>query len=115
MAHPVVYDVIVRSEIEAKDKDHAVNWLVQSLREGHIKKVDFEVIRDDNAFPPKDFQSRETNGFVVLSSRRRHALFDEISAALAAAKSGDSAKGEALLESLREEFAYLNLGSETLL
>jgi hypothetical protein len=110
LKHPIVYDVVVRQEIEARDEKHAIEWLAESLRAGRVRDMGFEVIRDDNAFPPKDISSREKNGFVVLSSERRYRLFDEISAALEAAKSGDTSKGSALLKDLQSEFDYLNGG-----
>ncbi|KQY15721.1 hypothetical protein ASD28_22920 [Massilia sp. Root133] len=111
MKFPVVYDVLMRVEIEARDTAEALSIIADDISELGIKKAvksGFEIIRDDNAHPPKDMHSRNVNGFAVFTSAQKHELVARIAIALEAAGQGDRAPGVQLLESLKAQFAYLD-------
>ncbi|MQA40562.1 hypothetical protein [Rugamonas aquatica] len=71
-------------------------------------KSAFEVILDDNAFPPKDVHTRHVNGSAVFTSMQKLDLLAKIAAALEAAGRGDTAPGDGLLNDLARQFAYLD-------
>lgn len=110
MRFPVVYDVLMRVEVEAEDTAEALTIIADDISALGIKstvKSAFEIIRDDNAYPPKDLHSRSVNGFAVFTSAQKHDLVAKIEVALEAAGQGDMAPGRLLLESLEAQFAYL--------
>jgi hypothetical protein len=110
MRFPVVYDVLMRVEIEAKDEQQALQTIAEDIAQlgiGTAVKAAFEVIRDDNAFPPKDVHSRHTNGFAVFTGEQKLDLIAKVAAALDAAARGNKSPGEALLATLNEKLGYL--------
>lgn len=110
MAIPIVYDVLIRQEVEATNPAEAIAFITEELKEKVTGGLHFgfEVIRDDNKFPPKDYGSRATNGFAVFTSEQKHELLDKLKDALEAAGTGDSALGEELLNTLRRKFDYMS-------
>jgi hypothetical protein len=111
MAFPLVYDALLRIEIEGRDTTQACRNIEHLISNHGLEKAlhcSFEVIRDDDSFPPKDVHSRHVNGFAVFTSTQKLDLVTKIAAALAAASRGDSKPGMELVDSLTEQFAYLN-------
>jgi len=111
MTFPVVYDVLMRVEIEARDKAAALKAIAEDISALGIEEVvetAFEIIRDDNANPPKDVHSRHVNGFAIFSSTQKLDLVTKIAAALDAASRGDRGPGDMLLNNLAKQFAYLD-------
>lgn len=111
MNFPIVYDVLMRVEIEAKDTAEALSIIADDISELGIKKAvksGFEIIRDDNAHPPKDMHSRKVNGFAIFTSAQKRDLVRQIESALEAAGRGDREPGVQLVESLTTQFAYLD-------
>lgn len=110
MTFPVVYDVLMRVEIEAKDTADASKTIAGDISVLGIEKAvktAYEIIRDDNANPPKDLHSRHVNGFAIFTSTQKLDLLTKIAAALEAAGRGNRAPGDELLKSLAKQFAYL--------
>lgn len=109
MAVPIVYDVLIRQQVEANNPAEAIQFIAEELKEKVTGGLHFgfEVIRDDNKFPPKDYSSRETNGFAVFTSEQKHELLAKLEGALEAAGKGNPAPGEALLNTLHRKFDYL--------
>ena len=57
MTFPVVYDVLMRVEIEARSTAEALKIIagdISKLGMEKAVKAGFEIIRDDNENPPKD-------------------------------------------------------------
>ncbi len=110
MRFPVVYDVLMRTEIEATSSIEASATIALHIKNFGIEKAvisSYEIIRDDNAFPPKDVYSRHTNGFAIFTSSQKLELLTMIASALEASGRGDSVPGRELLNSLSSQFAYL--------
>ena len=111
MAFPLVYDALLRIEVEAVDTTQAcrtIEHLISNLGLEKAVNCSFEVIRDDDSFPPKDVHSRHVNGFAVFTSVQKLDLVTKIADALSAASRGDSEPGTELLDTLTKQFAYLN-------
>lgn len=109
MTYPIVYDVLIRQEIEARNPEEALKEIGEILTSGVTSELHsaFEIIRDDNKFPPKDIFSREENGFAVFTAKQKHQLLAKLKDALDAAGKGNPAPGEQLLNSLTLKFDYL--------
>lgn len=110
MPYPIVYDVLLRTEVAAKNEQAALASIADQIATLGFQGIEsgFEVIRDDNLFPGgKDNRSRHENGFVILSSKAKKELLLNIANALHAAQNGDSAIGEKLLSTLNRQFEYL--------
>lgn len=111
MNMPIVYDVLLRTEIEARDEADALKKIKSDVEAFGIEKAllsKFEVIRDDNSSKfGKDNLSRHTNGFVVFNAEQKHALLKEIARSLDAAMDGDGSPGNALINALTTQFEYL--------
>ncbi|ATQ78294.1 hypothetical protein CR152_30125 [Massilia violaceinigra] len=111
MRFPVVYDILLRAEVEAPNKDEAIGFIIDALTraksvpEGFYSA--FETIRDDNLKGTKDDDSRETNGFVVFTSAQKHRLLARIANVVEAAAQGDRKPGHELIATLMNEFEYL--------
>jgi hypothetical protein len=59
----------MRTEIEARNVDEACTMIADDIARIGIREsvnLAYEVIRDDNVYPPKDVHSRHTNGFAIL-------------------------------------------------
>lgn len=111
MTFPIVYDVLMRIEIEARDTAEALKIIAEDISEFGIEKAvksGFEIIRDDNENPPKDVHSRHVNGFAIFTSTQKLDLVTKIAAALEAAGRGSRAPGDELLKNLARQFAYLD-------
>lgn len=115
MTRPIVYDVLIRREVPARNQKEALQEIGKALTSGATRDLyaAFEVIRDDNAFPPKDDFSRQHNGFAVFTAEQKHQLVAKLKDALDAAGKGDPAPGEQLLRALTVQLDYL--GNNTLL
>lgn len=111
MSFPIVFDVLMRTEIEARDIAEASKMIADDIAELGLQEsvnLAFEIIRDDNAHPPKDVDSRHTNGFAIFTSAQKLDLVTKIAAALDAAEKGNRTPGNELLENLAKQFAYLD-------
>lgn len=111
MSFPIVYDVLMRTEVEARSPADAASMVAGDIAEFGIEtavSLGLEVIRDDNVNPPKDIHSRHINGFAVFTSSQKLELITKIAAALDAAARGNKAPGDALLAQLANQFVYLN-------
>lgn len=111
MSSPIVFDVLMRTEIEARDIAEAFKMIAEDIADLGIEKsvsLAYEIIRDDNAYPPKDVDSRHTNGFAVFTSEQKLDLVTKVSAALDAALKGDREPGDNLVQALTKQFVYLN-------
>ena len=109
---PIVYDVLLRLEIEAHDEGAALRIIEADVAEFGIKRATiqskFEIIRDDSSsISGKDNLSRHTNGFVIFNGEQKHALLAKIARAIEAALDGDASEGNALVNELTEQFKYL--------
>lgn len=109
---PIVYDVLLRLEIEAKDEVDALKIIEAEVAEigidGAAIHSKFEIIRDDSSSVfGKDYLSRHANGFVVFNAKQKQALLTKIGGALEAALNGDASQGNALMNELAEQFKYL--------
>lgn len=107
----VVYDVLLRTEVRARDEEAALTQVASYIREFGVNTAalqpGLEVIRNDALNPgARDDQSRQHNGFVVLDSNEKHGLLRGLQAALEAAGAGDAATGQALLAELEARFRY---------
>jgi hypothetical protein len=116
MSAPIVYDLLLRTEVRATDEDAALAQAAGYIRQFGVDRLawqaGFEVIRNDAlADGARDDRSRASNGFVVLDSREKHELVRRFAAALDAACQGDRADGEALLAELAERFRYACRGA----
>jgi hypothetical protein len=112
MTLPIVYDVLIRSEVQAQSELEAVKQIAEEIHLSgivpHGIHTAFEVIRDDSlSTTGKDDFSRHVNGFVVFSSEQRNRLIDAIARAVDAAEKGDRSVASELLTKLDKEFDYL--------
>lgn len=111
MAFPVVYDVLMRVEIEARDPAEALKTIAEDISIYGIEKAvksAYEIIRDDDSFPPKDNHSRHVNGFAIFTGTQKLDLLAKIADALESASKGNKAPGDALLAALTKELGYLD-------
>jgi len=109
MTYPIVYDVLIRQEVEARNPKEALRDITETLVSGATSGLHsaFEVIRDDNKHPPKDYISRQSNGFAVFTSVQKQQLLGALKDALDAASKGNPAPGEQLLATLHRQFDYM--------
>lgn len=92
MNFPVVYDVLMRVEIEARNPGDAADTVANQIAQLGIHNAvswAYEIIRDDNAYSAKDNCSRHLNGFAIFSSEQKLELITKLAAALNAAKRGN--------------------------
>lgn len=111
MTFPVVYDMLMRIEIEAQNPVEAERIVAEDIATRGIRnsvQCAFEIIRDDNENPPKDVHSRHVNGFAIFTSEQKLELVTKIVAALDAAGKGNRDPGDELLANLAKQFAYLD-------
>ena len=111
MAFPVVYDVLMRVEIEARDPAEALKTIAEDISIYGIEKAvksAYEIIRDDDSFPPKDNHSRHVNGFAIFTGTQKLDLLAKIADALESASKGNKAPGDVLLAALTKELGYLD-------
>ena len=111
MTFPVVYDVLMRVEIEALSPRAAIDMIAGDIAEQGIHKAvnsAVEIIRADNADGVKDTYSRHINGFAIFTSSQKLELVTRIAAALDGARVGNAAPGKELLAQLTQQFAYLD-------
>jgi hypothetical protein len=113
MGSPIVYDVLLRAEVQATGKLDAIKKIAHDLSvSGALQTgihAGFEVIRDDSLSPSgKDELSRHMNGFAVFTSEQQRELLLAISKALSAAKNNDESVGQQLLANLTRSFDYLS-------
>jgi len=110
--YPIVYDILLRFEIEAKDEVAALKIIETDIAQFGIEEAinhsKFEIIRDDNiSITGKDNLSRHINGFVVFNAEQKQALLTRIASALNAALDGDATQGNTLMNQLSKQFEYL--------
>jgi len=109
MTDPIVYDVLIRQEVEGFDSAQTLKEIDEALVSGESREVHaaYQVIRDYNKYLPKDYLSREDNGFVVFTSEQKHQLLKGLKHAPDAAGNEDPAPGAQLLKTLALKSHYV--------
>lgn len=93
------------------ERSLSITTLARNIVEFGIHKVicaACEVIRDDNAHPPKENHSPHTNGFAIFTSTQKLELVTQIAVALDAAARNNRDPGNELLAQLARQFTYLD-------
>lgn len=109
MSIEIIYDLVIREEIPAKNKLDALEKFKNGMNQGFSgSSWGVEVIRDDNRYPgSKDDFSRLHNGYVVLSSKQKHEMLNEIQSAFDEVKAGNTEAAEKLMQRLYNRFDYM--------
>lgn len=111
MTFPVVYDILLRAEVEARNPSEGVQTILDTIAQHGVDTAAawaVEIIRDDNTHPPKDYHSRHSNGFAIFTSAQKLELVSQIAHALEAAGKGNRTPGNTLLADLTRQLAYLD-------
>ncbi|WP_027823433.1 hypothetical protein [Laribacter hongkongensis] len=104
---PIVYDIVIRQEVEARDEAEALSTLLSDLRYGDRSCASFEPVRDDNRYGPKDLESRNNGGHLVLNAEGKHTLLTLILDYAAAYKAGNEATTVELYSEITSTLNYL--------
>ena len=112
MKFPIVYDLLLRMEIRAKDKQAALDSLAKQVGKSGFDmaglEAAFELIRNDNDGEDRDVASQQGRGFAIFTAAQKRNLVNSITEALQECAKGNAAPGQKLLENLAHELDYMD-------